>query len=323
MKRLRTALIALMSCTVLLVGCGGGGPQGEATVNPAQTPGTEGEPAATAPASEPESMPEPAPEPEEFFVVQDAELVNGSLKTLTFTEYDDAMRPVRRTVNGALDHEWAYDGDLLAEESDYNSDLRSIYTYEGGVLVHEEQVGLDGSPWKTIDYENDEQGRPLVESWCNKNGEYVGEITYEYNADGSYSRTRPYADAPGEYYTQVYDAEGRLIDNGQGTVWDYGEDRTVKTATDASGNTCVVTYEYTRDADGNVIHTDYSDFFDIGGTQTVYTIDYEYENGKRVYSRQENSLLGGFEDHDVEEHYYLYRGTAGTVFGRDETGAAV
>ena len=49
----------------------------------------------------------------------------------------------------------------------------------------------------------------------------------------------------------------------------------------------------------------------------------EYENGKRVYSRQENSLLGGFEDHDVEEHYYLYRGTAGTVFGRDETGAAV
>ena len=320
MKQSHLGLSVLLACTIMLAGCGGGAPQGVSEAAPEQAPSSEG--ATEAPAAQ-ESKPEPIAEPEEFFVIQDAEYVNGNLKSVTVTEYDDAMHPVKRTVNGALGHEWTYDGDLLVEEIDYNSDLRFIYTYEGGVLVHEEQVGLDGSPWKTIDYENDLQGNPLVEHWYNATGEHTGDITYAYGSDGSFSRTHPYADAPDEYYTQRYDAEGRLIDNGQGTVWDYGEDRTVKTVTDASGNRCVVTYEYTRDADGNVIHTDYSDFFDIGGTQTVYTIDNEYENGKRVYSRQENSLLGGFEDHDVEEHYYLYRGTAGTVFGRDETGAAV
>ena len=316
MKRFSLGLSALLACTILLAGCGGGAPQGATETDSTQASSTES-------AAETAAELEPEPEPEEFFVVQDAEYVNGNLKSLTVTEYDDAMHPVKRTVNGALDHEWNYDGDLLVEEIDYNSDLRYIYTYQGGMLVHEEQVGLDGSPWKTIDYENDPQGNPLVEHWYNATGKHTGDITYAYGSDGSYSRTRPDADAPDEYFTQVYDAEGRLIDNGQGTTWDYGDERTVKTAVDASGNSCVVTYEYTRDADGNVIHTDYSDFFDIGGTQTVYTIDNEYENGKRVYSRQENSLLGGFEDHDVEEHYYLYRGTAGTVFGRDETGAAV
>ena len=123
MKRFHLGLSVLLACTIMLAGCGGGAPQGASEAASEQASSSES--AADAPAGqEPES--EPMAEPEEFFVIQDAEYVNGNLKSVTVTEYDDAMHPVKRTVDGALDHEWTYDGDLLVEEIDYNSDLRYI-----------------------------------------------------------------------------------------------------------------------------------------------------------------------------------------------------
>ena len=313
MRRFRIGVLSILACAVLLIGCGSADGRGsEADQSPA-------------PAAENSAEAAPEPEVEEFFVTQEARLVNGSLLTLTITEYDDAMRPVRRTDNGNPDHEWIYDGDLLVAEKDYAAGLRYMYAYEEGVLVHKDTFNLDGegSLFRSDDYENDAEGRVLVDTWYNGAGEYVGEETFSYNPDGSYTRTTPYSDTPGETFIRAYDAEGRLIDNGQGSTWDYSDERLVRTVVDDSGNKVVITNEYTRDADGNIIHVDSSDFYDIGGVSNVYTIDYENENGKRVYSRKENSLLGGFEDHDVEEHYYIYLGTSGTRFGRDETGAPV
>ena len=308
MKRAHIVLLALVASVTLLFGCGGSGAAGSGSASSAQ--------GSTSAASASSSAVE-----ETGYVKQEWVVINGNLTKTISHEYDDDMREIRRTENGKVVHEWTYDGNLLVEEVDntVSSGRRYTYSYEDGLLVHKEtyQLGQRTSLFRTEDFEYDGQGRVIVDHWYNSQGEHVGDVTYAYNEDGSYSETHPYVDAPGETWTMVYDAQGRLLDNGQGRVNEYGEDVWTTTVTDANGNKVVITRERTYDSEGNLTHISSSDNYDIGGTANVYEVDYENERGKCVYSRRENSLLGGFEDHDVEEHFYLFVTASGDTFGRE------
>ena len=320
MKRMCAVVFALVVCVALLVGCGGQGASGSgsATVNQnaSAAANSAGGTSSGAAAS---SVGAPAVE-ETYYLVEEAYVVNGTLKKTTIHEYDEANHEVRCTVNGKVTHEWTYNGDLLIEEIDYSTSdgRRYVYTYSDGKLVHKDtyRVGNGGVLFRSEDYELDSQGRVLVEHWYNAKGKHTGDVTYAYNADGSYTETHPYADAPEETYTIVYDAHGRVLDNGQGAVYQYGNDAYIRTVTDPSGNKVVITSERTYDAEGNLAHVSSSDNYDIGGTQNVYEVDYTYEHGKCVYSRRTNSMVGGSANSDVEENFYKYRSSSGETFGR-------